>query len=356
MMKVSKNKQLGLSLVEIMVALALSAILATALYRIVIANQQGMVLADAYSRTQEVARTTFDLLRFDVRMAGYQGCVNDLSNVNVKLNTASPGYSELLHDYARPVEVVDGYTLGLAEPDLSTILPTGINPVTGSDIFITRSAIASNLVLAKENDAADTSVSVKGPASQLAQLVPGMVMMISHCETGHVFSISNVTPGLSGSVNVRHGFGVASGPDNNTEDFDGLIYPAAAQIMPLNTQIYFIAPNANGTNSLYRYNSLDRYYGLPDQAQELVPFVDDMQLLFSVDTDEDGEPDQYLTASEVEDQGLDMARNVFAVHVDLLIATENACGRPNANNNSCLEPQRFQQVIYIRNSRGRNNG
>lgn len=346
-------RQTGLSLVEILVALALSAILATALYRIVLGNQQSVALTESFAKTQEVARTVFDLLQYDLRMAGYQGCVNDLTKVESKLDDSSAGFKNVIHNYNQPMEAYDNYVPG-DFIDLVDVLPATVTPVSGSDIFVSRTANTLDLHVAKATAPSSSDFQITGTVDQRSKLEEGMVLMISDCQDAHIFAVKAIDPSTG---DLNHGTGVSIGPDNAIATFGATkIYDAGAQLLLMNTAIYFIAAKDNDTNSLYRYSSVDRFYTGVDEAQELVPYVENIQFTFSVDSDGDGEPDRYFTAQEISDDGsIDMAQSVFSVHVELTIATELSCGKTRATA-SCLEPQKFQQVIYIRNSRGRNNG
>ena len=115
---------------------------------------------------------------------------------------------------------------------------------------------------------------------------------------------------------------------------------------------YFVAPSALVTtadgqpvNSLYRVSSADG--GAP---MELVPYIADMQLQYGVDTDSSGSPDTYLSAHQVQSSGLDMTSDVYSVHIELIVETEKSCS--NSSSEGCLEPRRYQSLVYIRNSDG----
>ena len=87
----------------------------------------------------------------------------------------------------------------------------------------------------------------------------------------------------------------------------------------------------------------------------MVPNIDDMQLMFSVDSNNDGTPDTYMTQTEIEAAGLDMAKAAFAVRISITVADDKACGKTGANSQTCINPQTYQQVIFIRNSQGAGN-
>jgi prepilin-type N-terminal cleavage/methylation domain-containing protein len=63
--------QRGLTLVELMVALAVSFILIGAIYRIFISQQRTYAIQDQVAEAQQNARVAMNILMRDLRMAGY---------------------------------------------------------------------------------------------------------------------------------------------------------------------------------------------------------------------------------------------------------------------------------------------
>jgi type IV pilus assembly protein PilW len=76
-----KNKyfQTGLSLIEIMIALLIGALLIGGVLQIFIASQQTYRLQENLSRLQENGRIALDFIGRDVRMTSYWGCLARLS-------------------------------------------------------------------------------------------------------------------------------------------------------------------------------------------------------------------------------------------------------------------------------------
>ena len=73
----SRRKNLGLSLVELMIALLIGTILLIGVVQVFGASRTAYQLSEGMSRTQENARFALDYLQRDIRMAGHFGCVND---------------------------------------------------------------------------------------------------------------------------------------------------------------------------------------------------------------------------------------------------------------------------------------
>jgi type IV pilus assembly protein PilW len=79
----SDGRQRGFSLIEIMVALALSLFLITGMIQLLIGNKQSYRVHEAQSRMQENGRFALEALGRDIRMVGFNGCpaVNLVANV-----------------------------------------------------------------------------------------------------------------------------------------------------------------------------------------------------------------------------------------------------------------------------------
>lgn len=326
-------KQYGLSMVELLIALALSTVLVTALYRIVMANQQGVAIVDSYSKIQDTSRTVFDLMQYDLRMAGFRGCVMNKENINVRLNTTadgSNGYYSVIHNFSETAQLI-------ASP--ADFAPTDIDIDNNSSSLVLRKAISIDALVASSTVA---NMQVVGPKSQLANLREGDVLMVSDCEDADVFALKAIDVDITPAV-VTFGQNIVGGP-SNTDGTLSKLYPSGSQIVLMHTINYFVAPSrllegeTTGINSLYSFDSLD---GDGAVSKELVPYVDKMTLAFLV---EEG-------SNRVYKSSVTSADNIFAIRVTLEMATEKTCGKPKAHDDNCIEPQEYERVFFIRNSR-----
>lgn len=85
----------GVSLVELMVALALSAFLLLGLAQVFAASRAAYQTAEGLARVQENGRIGLDLISRDVRMAGHMGCAASQSRATQPSGAAAPFYSRL---------------------------------------------------------------------------------------------------------------------------------------------------------------------------------------------------------------------------------------------------------------------
>ena len=74
--KSSSKTQSGLSLIELMVALAVSAILLLGVTTVYTASKRSYQVTDEFSEIQENARFALNVLAKNIRMSGFTGCAS----------------------------------------------------------------------------------------------------------------------------------------------------------------------------------------------------------------------------------------------------------------------------------------
>lgn len=300
--------QQGMTLVEIMIALAISTILLTGVIQIFISSKQSYLLLDANSRVQENGRFTIDYLASDLRMTGFTGCyrgtaasveniLNDQTNFN--------------WDLANPLEGNEWTGAGWA-PALDAAIAGQV--LENTDVLITRSM--------------DTDgISLVSPFSNSAQLFvdpannninDGDILMVTDCDSASMFQVTNQQVTGGGTlVNIVHSNAVMS--PGNAGSLLANSYGADAELARFVTNVYYIGTGASGEPALFR----QRLAGNALQAQELVEGVENMQILYGEDLDGDNIANRYVTADNA-----NMA-NVTSVRVSLLLrSTDNVTSAP----------------------------
>jgi type IV pilus assembly protein PilW len=97
----------GVSLIEIMVALALGLVVVLAASLVFIGSRQANRTTEGLSRTQETARSSFELMARELREAGGNPCDTALLVANV-LNNAQAAPAEWWVDWGRALQGFDG--------------------------------------------------------------------------------------------------------------------------------------------------------------------------------------------------------------------------------------------------------
>jgi type IV pilus assembly protein PilW len=296
--------QKGISLVEVLVALVISLFLLGGIIQVYLGNKASYTFTNAISRVQENGRFAMETLAKDLRMAGFFGCAifdpGDTSNIVNNLNPAGPGYDDY-YDW-----LGDGLLQG-----------TDNDGLNGSDSITIRGAKPGALNV-REPYNVTTSAQIFVDSTET--LEDNDIVMVTNCRGADIFQVTNTTRG-SGSTKdaVVHSTGaVEEGPGNyNPDNCKGAnahclsqTYGSDASMIELQAVIYTIKAGASGEPALFRaINGVD---------EELIDGIEQMQILYGVDTDDDDFPNQYVIAPNVVDMN-----DVMAVRVMLLVRSQD---------------------------------
>ncbi len=296
-------KQLGLTLVEIMVALAISLVLLTGVIEMFLAGKAAYRTQDQVGRMQENARFALHAIAEDLRMAGYLGCFSG-SAVN---NIVRPGYQlNGLADYDRPLSAFDySGTTGTALSDWTPNLPAYFSAgdvIAGSDVFVIKRG-DSDFTLNKNPPGAN----VKVDDTPDNDFQVGDVIFVADCSQADIFKASTVSEG-SGYVTFTHA------ANFNTSTSLSKSYGMDAAVMKMITNAYFVSTNAAGNPALYR-RGISGGGGVT--TEELVEGVETMHVVYGEDTNADGIANRFVNAAEV--TNID---NVVSVRIGLLVRSQ----------------------------------
>jgi type IV pilus assembly protein PilW len=340
----------GFSLVEIMIAMVIGLIIIGAVVQLFAVNRSTYQVDEGLARIQENARFAIDFISRDLRMAGNTGCVRDappINNLNAPANspyiniaanlavgllgfeadTSAPGDTVALAS-STPTNTTSGWT-----PALDTaFVPPGAVP--GSDaIVIFRLSGSGTPTVDPHNDSAQVFAQ---PGSN-SKFKKGQLAILTNCIQSSLFQITSVSAGV-GKVDLAH---AASGTPGNicpTWGQPGCLpgpqdYGPGSEIYGYEVVTYFIAAGASGEPALFQATFQPLDAGNPNAnylSQELVEGIESMQLLYGVDLSagippvSDGDPDDFMTAEEVETGGF--WNRVVAVRIGLLLRSSNTTG------------------------------
>ncbi|NIR58096.1 MAG: hypothetical protein GWO02_00535 [Gammaproteobacteria bacterium] len=295
MRPINETASRGIGLIELMVALALSAILVLGVTQVYVSAKATYNTQEGLSRLQENGRIALMLLQRDIRNSDYWGCMSNLGGVTNHLDDSSAGYDPSLHSYDQSIDGAEGGA--------------------GSDSLILRSGAGTpiNVTMQPSTPAAALQVSA---GHGLAQ---GDVIFVSDCQSGDVYQISNSNPGSSNQA--AHNTGVGSPGNKSITSTPGCpasasnclskLYDTNARIFRAKTVAYSVQTSGvTGEPALVRSSN--------GGAAELADGVESFQILYGEDTDNDGVANRYVPANLVADWDA-----VVAIRVGLLMRTDD---------------------------------
>lgn len=382
MMKFFSGKQFGVSLIELMLALALGSVVTTGVISLFVSNAKTYSLLIGQSRMQESARFALEFIGRSVRIAGYRGCFSS----GTVYTTMNPIPAEPMipyeFDLRNGVEAYEATGAGVWSPPL-TPLPTTINgvdtnvwttsnnPGQNNGIDTSRIVSGTDVLTLRGLSQVDARVAQNMPTSAeniVVQIPPGglefgddYLVMIHDCAQGTIFRITG-SPALNtpaaNQATIAHGMG---DPDRGRNDFLRLAqtnsYSTDASVTAILTHTFYIAPGAGLNNVGNTPFSLWRKTGVQSPV-ELVEGVEDLQILFGVDTDNDGVPNQYRRANMV----VDFTR-VITVRISVIVNSVDNVEATSTPTHGCvvqdclddevfdgLLRRTFTQTILMRNS------
>lgn len=318
----------GVSLIELMVALAIGTLLILGLVQVFGASRTAYQLSSGLGRVQENGRFALDMLQRDIRMAGHMGCVNDQARflpANITASrpalvstflTAAQQFGTAASptsDYAAapfPLRfdmaiqaynargTASGDTLALTsapalatantwqpqiQTDLFTTLTSGGGAgrlVEGSDVLVLRYFAPTGAQVTAFTPGSPTTITVAQPALLTDGGTASRLYGIADCMQAGVFAAN-----LAAGANTMS---VATGALNKTT-FDTTPQFTIGQAMVYRAEsvVYYIGRNAAGNPALYRlrYGADAGLASVTAGApEELVEGIESMQFQFGQDS------------------------------------------------------------------------
>ncbi len=344
-----RSGEVGFSLVELMVAVAISVFLLLGISYIYVGSKQTFRNQEALARMQENARLAFEYLSQDLRMAGYFGCgsryaapptggylecpggeqigkvVNTLlnpSNFSNDFRKAVSGYSGTESDKT-DAPVTTGTTF---DPDLPTGVPTANTdpkPLANSDVLVIRGTLSLGITVTDHAGGSPPgSADIK--VNKSTGLAQGDIVVISDCQSAGIFAITQLNG--TGNTNVVHNTGAAT-PGNACKEL-GKDYTGGEVSKAMN-RTYFVAIDpSNKKRALFRQD-------ISASPQVIVPGVEGFRVKYGWGATVEGFPGGYYTAKQIDEMGTGDCTNggvstgdpwdcVKSIKVDLLMVSEDA--------------------------------
>lgn len=327
----TEQKQQGLTLVEVMVAMTIGLVLLGGVVTVMSSSQNTYRVNEALARMQENARYAFQLLSRDIRMAGYRGCVGDVVAMTNVLNDSA----SFLWRFDQPLEGFEATAANSWAP----ARPSEITSPLGSrDIIVVRSVEGSHAKVISQ--VSESAVLIIEAGSDIKT---GNTVLASNCQGVTVFQATGVSS-VSGQKAVAHAGSPGGPPGSNAVVELGRSF-TNGEVARISTRSYYIRTNPGGIPSLYRKRGSEK-------AEELVEGIENMQIRYG-EIGEDQVPN-YQPANLVVDWN-----KVVSVRIDLLVQSveDGVASQPQAYtfDGNTVTPtdrrlrQAFSTVISLRN-------
>jgi type IV pilus assembly protein PilW len=339
--KTSKNKNFGVrkicgvTLVELMIAIAISSIVALGISSVYTSSKRSFKLQEEFSRLQENGRFAMNYIARFVRGAGYYGCssaldtmVNNFNNQTEEFlfETGIEGYEASGTAPNDVVATLDEYpAVSTTAADyvsitsaISASLIAKLDPLPHTDIIASRVGENSGIEITENNDAANFRITYTGGLGEdgcgsgvdrLSGICPGDPLLISDCKKSVAFMVTGTnpanTPADPTEVLILHDGSSYNGQSNKETSF--YEFAVGSEVVRLTTKFFYIGKGANGPALFVKD-------GESATGTELVEGVENLQVLYGEDLDADNIPNRYVPA----DQVINFA-DVTAVRISILL-------------------------------------
>lgn len=236
-------RQMGLSLVELMISITLGLVLMGGVVQMFVSSKTVYTTQQNLTRIQETGRLAIEFLSRDLRMAGNMGCFREDTVNNTKvLDNPSLSIAGL---YGNFKEFVRGYsTASILTAAQRTYL--GKTTSSGTSLLTVRyaspiprivNAANTNMTLQTfTNDAVDAENCVEG-------LCVGDAAVVSTCFKARLFKVSALSDsGNNLTVSHADDWTIATTPGNSY---------SSGELSRMNAATYFIANGVSGAPSLW---------------------------------------------------------------------------------------------------------
>ncbi len=313
----------GFSLVELMVAMALSSVLMLGLFQIFTSNKQAVSLQGGVARVQESGRISMEFLSRHFRVVGYMGC-------------ATGGFSDNFTNHVDRTKYTDGEFKAALNAFNGDNGITGFNDITSANIVGTTLAdiglavgtAAGQIVSGtdaivmqgvrscpggKVTAGGTGTAQLKIEDADACGLQQNDIVIVSNCNTAEAFGITNNPSSGGGSDDT-----LAHGSNVNINNKLSGTYDDDSYIFKPSFTAFYIGNGASGEPALYmkslEYAALATAFG----SFEVAEGIQDMQLLYGEDTNDDGTVNRYVESGDVTD-----FNDVLAIRSNLLARSQD---------------------------------
>lgn len=296
------KRNLGFSLLEIMVALVLSSVIIGGTLGVFVNTKKSQRFTSELSQLQESGRFALEFIKRDVRMVGYQGC-NSFGEPEVNIVSGAITLANFQKNKIQGFEVQSGWSAG-------TVFSSKIAAVNGTDAI----SIARVTDLPPQNTLVSqtaTQFTLNNTPSVDITPISDMFVLVSDCQSADLFKLQSATVSGGTNIDLKHG-----GTISKVYEIDKTKFSSYRQV------IYYIGDTGrknNGGESIRALYQSKAPYRTQD-TQELIEGVENMQILYG-ETLATGNV-RYVPANQAT-PNIEWA-NVQSVKISLLLTTNQA--------------------------------
>lgn len=297
----------GLSLVELMIAMALGLILTLGVTQIYLSGSKTYRQNQGLAHAQESTRFVSAILNPELRSAGSFGCLAQMGRplnqvVENRLNGGLPvPLAQAIQGWeysgtgpgnkfslasALTTPGAQNWTSGTAGVNLPADLAGSV--IADSDVVIVNALTPVDVALDATNPQNGNSINLAASSGLAANRV--VLATRGDCSEGELFQKSNNAS--ASSITMA---GNNTNPGNNGNNFN-LSYDAQTRLYEFTATAYYIGQGTNGEPALFR-----RLMTPLQAPQELVSGVETLQILYGLNTTGSNAADTYVPANQVAD-------------------------------------------------------
>lgn len=289
----ARPSQSGFSLIELMVALALSVLLTLGIFKLYLDSSKTTQSSRSLARIQESGRIALDIMGRDVRMAGFLGCANPLQDL-------SPSYTATSLDSDFYAASLRGLRVDSDDWDsgADNFAVTGLKgeAMSGTDVLQIR---RTSGLLATLDNAMSSSTSVLDTKSDsaAANFSQGDLALVTNCWNADAFQVGDSDGGADDKI--KH-TALSS------------TYQEGSQVFQFRTNTYWVKDTGRDGS---RGNPV---FALYQNGAEVVSGVERLQILYGVRSS-DNKTVRFVDAENV---GNDEWNAVDAIRIGLLVSDD----------------------------------
>jgi len=176
----------GFTLVELMIAMAIGLIVVASAITVFSGSRKSIDLNSALTDLQDSARFAMDAITRDIRMSGFQGCV-DINTASAKILADSAPTDDYFNTAVTASLIKDDGTWNPAAPIGFTIPDNRAKPVPGTHALSLQFGSAETYTF-EPLQKIDSDIVLE---TDEAVLVEGDLALISNCQVADIFAVSS---------------------------------------------------------------------------------------------------------------------------------------------------------------------